>query len=244
MKYQNHITHYQIDADFHDYFENNPIEEHNIKCRYSQIFNWLKTCSHKLILEIGSGGGYAVNQINTIKTVYVPLDIPLNNLKGIKDRSINEIFPTSGDVYNLPFQNNCIESIILSEVLEHLDSPSIALKEISRVLSDEGLLVISVPYKEKITYQICVHCNKPTPTHAHFHSFDEKTMEEFLDKTGLRIERKLKVNNKFLSRISMMLKLNYFPFALWRGLDKIFNIIFPKPSHILFQLKKSATVTK
>ena len=244
MEYQNHVAHYQKDADFHDYFKNNPIEEHNIKRRYAYFFNRLSLNDRGSILEIGAGGGYAVEQIDKRTNTYIPLDIPLSNLIRIKSKTEKIIYPVSGDTYKLPFKDACIDSIILSEVLEHLYDPTAALKEMSRILLNKGLLIISVPFKEKITYQICVHCNQQTPTHAHFHSFDEKTIKAFLENTDLEIERKMKVSNKLLSRISIMLKLNYLPFPIWKGLDQLLNMFIPKPSHILFQLRKPSALAE
>jgi SAM-dependent methyltransferase len=241
MKYHNHIKHYQKDATFHSYFENDPIEEHNIKRRYAYIFKWLTTTDNGMILEIGSGGGYALDHINKKKNIYIPLDIPITNLEGIKTRTEKAIFPVSGDAYKLPFKDNCFDGIIVSEVLEHLEDPSAALKEMSRILNKDGLLVLSVPYKEKISYQICVHCNKPTPTHAHFHSFDEKIMFNFMNHTDFKIECYKKANNKILSRISVFFRFNYLPFGLWKILDRLINTIIPNPSHMLFKLKKSST---
>ncbi len=240
MKYYNHIEHYQKDAEFHNYFENDRIEEHNIKRRYTRIFKWLASADNRIILEIGSGGGYAIKQINKTIDTYIPLDIPIINLKDIRSRADKIIFPVSGDTYKLPFRENCFDAIIMSEVLEHLENPSAALKEMSRILNQDGLLVISVPYKEKISYQICVHCNKPTPTHSHFNSFDEKIMLNFTGHTDLKIERYKKVNNKILSRISILFGINYLPFGLWEILDRLINTIIPNPSHILFKLKKSS----
>lgn len=240
MKYHNHIEHYQKDADFHNYFDNDTLEEHNIKRRYAYIFKWLTFNNKSTILEIGSGGGYAIDHINKTKNIYIPMDIPIINLEGIKSRTEKTIFPISGDAYKLPFKDNCFNAIIVSEVLEHLEDPLTALNEMSRVLIKKGLLVISVPYKEKISYQICVHCNKPTPTHAHFHSFDEKIMFNFINHTDFKIECYTKVNNKILSRISVFFRINYLPFGLWKILDRLINTIIPKPSHMLFKLKKSS----
>ena len=239
MKYHNHVEHYQKDANFNNYFENNPIEEHNIKRRYAYFFKWLPSPDNGTILEIGSGGGYAISHIKKTNIDYVPLDIPIASLKGIKSISEIIIYPVSGDAYNLPFKDNHFSVIILSEVLEHLQDPKAALKEICRVLSDDGILIISVPYKEKITYQICVHCNQPTPTHAHFHSFDEKTLDTFLADTNLKIDKKRKITNKLLSRFSIMMKFDILPFYLWLIMDRLFNLLIPKSSHIIFRLKKN-----
>lgn len=244
MKYQNHIQHYQTDANFYNYFENNPIEEHNIKRRYACLFKWLSPLKKGILLEIGSGGGYAVKEIDKTFFDYIALDIPITNLKGIKFKSKKQIYPVSGDAYKLPFKENSINVIILSEVLEHLEDPAAALKEMSRILDQNGVLLISVPYKEKISYQICVHCNRPTPTHAHFHSFDEKVLMNFSDKNNMVVERYKKVNNKIMSRMSIILKLHRLPLGLWNIFDTIINIVIPKPSYILIQLKKLSPGSK
>lgn len=244
IQYSDHIRHYQKDAEFQNYFENNPFEDHNIKRRYAYIFKWLSPIDNKTILEVGSGGGHAIEHIKREKCAYVPLDIPLINLQGIKSKGPKKIYPVSGDAYKLPFKDNCFNAVIISEVLEHLQNPAFVLEEISRVILNDGLILVSVPYKEKISYQICVHCNQPTPTHAHFHSFDENSILEFTRKTDLKMDCKRKLNNKFLSRISIFLKINYLPFHLWLILDRLMNIIFPKPTHILFQFRKSSVLFK
>ena len=244
MKYGNHIQHYQADANFNNYFENNPIEAHNIRRRYAHLFKWLSPLDKGILLEIGSGGGYAIAEIHKTQFDYVPLDIPITNLNGIKSKSNRNIYPVSGDAYKLPFKDNSCTAIILSEVLEHLQDPAAAFKEMSRILHKDGILLISVPYKEKISYQICVHCNQPTPTHAHFHSFDEKIIQNLANQTDLKIVRYKKLNNKILSRISIFLKINYYPFFVWRQLDKVINAIIPKPSHLIIQLQKSFAIFK
>jgi len=238
MEYKDHIKHYQADADFNNYFENNPIEEHNINRRYAYIFDWLKSFKPGSVIEIGSGGGYALKQIQKIETDYFPLDIPVKSLKQIKSISRLRIYPVSGDAYSLPFKNSSVKAVVLSEVLEHLQVPLIVMKEIGRVLANDGILILSVPYKEKITYQICVHCNRPTPTHAHFHSFDEKKMLELAKSANLNVVKKVKMSNKLLSRISIFLKLNHAPFFFWKVLDNILNVFIPKSSHIIFLIKK------
>lgn len=45
----------------------------------------------------------------------------------------------------LPLKNNVFSLIFCSQVLEHLDSPQTALKEINRVLSGKGIARIDVP---------------------------------------------------------------------------------------------------
>ncbi len=49
----------------------------------------------------------------------------------------------NGDV--LPFEKHSIDSILTSQVFEHVNNPGGFLQEIYRVLKDEGLLLLSVP---------------------------------------------------------------------------------------------------
>lgn len=50
-----------------------------------------------------------------------------------------------GDVRWLPFKDNYFNVITCFDVLEHLESPQIALSELNRVLRDDGTFLISVP---------------------------------------------------------------------------------------------------
>lgn len=233
IKYKDHISHYKKDAEFNDYFEINAFEEQNIRRRYEQFFGLLNINSPCRLLEIGSGGGYALKLIDPQLIRYFPLDIPHPNLQKLKQQACSPIFPTSGDIFNLPFRAQSFDVIVLSEVLEHLDLPEEALKEVYRVLDDHGKLIISVPYREVITYQICVHCNQPTPTHAHFHSFNEINLQKLIREAGFDPQVLLKINNKIAARLSIYRILFWTPFRIWRFLDQVFNFIVPKPSHLI-----------
>ena len=51
----------------------------------------------------------------------------------------------------LPFKNEEFDSIVLDNVLEHIENPSPILSEIFRVLNKNGLLLIGVPGKHGYT---------------------------------------------------------------------------------------------
>lgn len=50
------------------------------------------------------------------------------------------------DAHHLPFRLACFDQIVCSEVLEHLPYPKQAVQEMARVLSENGRLVLSVPF--------------------------------------------------------------------------------------------------
>lgn len=50
-----------------------------------------------------------------------------------------------GTIFNLPFEDDSIDCVLFFEVIEHLDKPEKALKEIHRVLKPAGRLIIIFP---------------------------------------------------------------------------------------------------
>lgn len=52
----------------------------------------------------------------------------------------------AGDVERLPFGDRTFELVVSSDSLEHFPKPDAALREVHRVLSDTGTLVILVPF--------------------------------------------------------------------------------------------------
>ncbi len=51
-----------------------------------------------------------------------------------------------GDIHNLPFEDNSIDAIICIAVLEHVEEPSQAMKEVFRVLKPGGHCFINIPF--------------------------------------------------------------------------------------------------
>jgi len=166
------------------------------------------------------------------------LDISTHNLKRVREKTDGEIYPISGDVFNLPFPSNSFDFILLSEVLEHLNDPQLALKEIHRVLKKGGSFIVSVPYNETISYQMCIHCNKPTPTNAHLHSFDERKLANLVASAGLTPIKTSKCLNKAANRVHFNLLTKSLSFSHWKSFDNLFNSIIDKASSIIVLAKK------
>ena len=239
MEYKNHIEHYKTDAAYFDFFNENNFRVQEIQRHYQEFFSLYRVKRNDMILEIGSGGGYASYYIKLAGGNYFPLDISTLNLEKIKHKYQGNIFPVSADAYYLPFLSGSFDLIILSEVLEHLAEPLKALLEINRVLKKNGSLIVSVPYNEKISYQICIHCNKPTPTNAHLNSFNEMTLAEVIKSVDLEPVKMSFCLNKAANRLHFNLIMRRLPFRIWKLFDKLFNLILKKPSSvILLAVKK------
>ncbi len=207
--------------------------------RYQEIISFCNLKNHDKLLEIGSGSGPAINALNKKNILYFPLDIATNNLKKMNEISINKIFPTSGDVFFLPYKQESFNHVIMSEVLEHLDNPQQALSETYRVLKNQGKLIISVPYNETIRYEICIHCNKPTPIHSHLHSFDLKSLEKLATEVGLTPIKSSKNLNKIPNRLYLNRLLKHLPYTPWKLIDNFFNILIDKPISLILVCAKN-----
>ena len=53
--------------------------------------------------------------------------------------------PTQADALALPFADHAFDAVFIFDVLEHIDGDDLVLKEIHRVLTPEGRLLITVP---------------------------------------------------------------------------------------------------
>jgi ubiquinone/menaquinone biosynthesis C-methylase UbiE len=238
VDYKNHIEHYIVDGEYYDYFAFNKLMVVEIYRRYQEILHLGNPKLNALIMDVGSGGGEVVSLVQKIEAIYLPIDLSDHNLKKIKNISNGKTFPVNGDAYHLPFINDSIDLIMISEVIEHLGHPLEGLKEMARILKPDGKLVVSVPYKEQISYQICIHCNKPTPTHSHLHSFDRIILRDLLVEAGLKPVKFSKNLNKVMNRLHINYYLRSLPFRLWKGLDSLFNFLIDKPTSMIFLCRK------
>jgi len=62
-----------------------------------------------------------------------------------QERNMQGIHFMSGDIFHLPFEDNSIDILISSEVVEHLPNPLPALKEMQRVLKPNAYAMITTP---------------------------------------------------------------------------------------------------
>lgn len=239
LKYSDHISHYQADAELCDYFEETVFIKQANRRRYESFAHLHAFKKGQRVLEIGAGGGPALQILKHKDVVYYPLDIPILNLQGLKSRADFPIHPLCGDVFKLPLQSGSVDVIIMSEVLEHLEEPQKALDEVQRILVPGGVLIISVPYKEVLQYQVCVHCNQLTPKNAHFHSFNKDKLHTYLNNSGLAAKRFLRINNKVSERLYLNILLRFLPFTLWKLFDGLVNTIIPKANQVVVKAIKN-----
>ncbi|OHA30082.1 MAG: hypothetical protein A3G52_02280 [Candidatus Taylorbacteria bacterium RIFCSPLOWO2_12_FULL_43_20] len=114
-------------------------------------------------LDFGAGSAKYRNLIVPHTSEYITFDM-------IKGTNIDVV----GDALNPPFPNNHFDTVISTQVLEHVEKPWIMVSEIGRILKPGGVCIITAPFM--------------APYHADPHDFFRFTIE------GLA---SLFVNNEF-----------------------------------------------
>ena len=235
----NYINHYKKDAIEFDYFEERKGATAHDERRVREYIISQIPKNVNSILDVGCGNGWVAKEfLPKGKQVY-SLDISVTNPAIAKKLYQDEKhFGIAADSFYLPFNDNSFDCVIASEIIEHIVEPKDFIKELFRVVKSGGSLIITTPYKEKILYYLCVHCNQKTPANAHLHSFDEMILRDLYSGKDLESFKFETFGNKLLIFVRTHLVLQFFPFWLWKIKDKFANWIYKKPVHIICVYKK------
>ena len=106
-------------------------------------YDLLNKTAKGVVLDVGCGLGGHLARLNTA-SLRVGIDPGLSGLKRGKKRFPENIF-ICANAYRLPFLNDTFDTVICIDVIEHVDQPLELLKEIKRVLKQNGLLFLQTP---------------------------------------------------------------------------------------------------
>lgn len=107
----------------------------------------LETKTKMKAIELGCGEGYSTIKLSKM----LPKNVQLYASEFVgelvpKAQKLNpDVKVIQESVYELTHKDDTFDIIFLPEVLEHLDYPDKALKEIKRVLRKDGVLILGVP---------------------------------------------------------------------------------------------------
>ncbi len=162
-------------------------------------FDYLNIKANDLILDIGCGEGRHAIGLHVDKKVdVVGLDLSIEDIRTaknrIKDFSISSDNTSGclfglGNIQQLPFKSSSYNSIICSEVLEHVESPQEAMKEMVRVLKPGGVLAISVPryLPERICWSLSSEYHNVAGGHKRI--FNHNQLKRLAETEGVKYHR-------------------------------------------------------
>jgi SAM-dependent methyltransferase len=168
----------------------------------------------------------------------VGLDLAFDKVREGK-KHLNQAEFIQASSQNLPFRNEVFDKVICLELLEHLENPAITVDQIDYTLKKKGVLVASVPYRERIFMTTCIHCGKLTPHYGHVQSFDEKKITRLLSRY-----RTLSIQ-ALGSPLASYIVFSPLPQRIWRILDRVFTKLpAAKPAWLLIKVQKKASVIR
>ena len=236
----NYVEHYNKDAEFFNYFEEDEYSTtKNERERSRQSIKKAVPSTTKLLLDIGCGGAWVAEHFTKKNVQVISLDISTKNpILALQKVNSDNHAAVVADVFNLPFAGNTFDTIIASEVIEHLIDPKLFVTKLIDVLKPNGKLILMTPYNEKRVYNMCVHCNHPTPSFAHLHTFNEKNIGSYFPSTNI-IYKTTSFSNRYFTKLKIYDVLKFLPFTVWFGIDKIVNRILKKQVLFLIEITKS-----
>ncbi|MFP4370504.1 MAG: class I SAM-dependent methyltransferase [Candidatus Kapaibacterium sp.] len=239
--HSDYIEHYEIDARTSDYFAEHycGATEYDFRRLREYIISETGNIAGKLILDAGSGGAWVARELCPKGAEVVSFDIsPTNCVKALEHYPYEDHYAVAGDALKPPFRESSFDIVISSEVIEHVVDPVLFSQSLFRLVKPGGILIITTPYREQIHWEVCIHCNKPTPRNAHLHSFDEDVLKSLI-KEGAPAGINIKIfGNKALVKLRTHPLTKRLPFGLWKAIDALSNKILNMPGHILARYEK------
>jgi ubiquinone/menaquinone biosynthesis C-methylase UbiE len=188
------------------------------------------------VLEIGSGDGILARALAERGYNVIATDLSTLRLTRVRRRSLGlPVNCVATDALKLPFADTSADVVVASEVIEHIPDYFGVLSEVQRVLKPGGMLVVTVPYKEKIRMILCPHCLQTFPEYGHLHSFDEGILGAALKSAGLGVEKVYTFTNFLSFLLKRAFGLNYRVYSL---LDQICSSVVPSRNHYMLTVAR------
>ena len=124
-KYKNRGAYHWIE------YENNTLYGQHV----NKLLSWMRKDGRTL--DIGAGDGLITHLLDA-----EGIDDNKIAIKLAKEKNANVLF---GDAYKLNYDDNTFDNVLMADVIEHLEFPDIAIKEVKRVLKPDGYFYVVTP---------------------------------------------------------------------------------------------------
>lgn len=120
----------------------------SLKRRARKIIRGLNPKDGDEVIDLGCGDGFYLHLLGSLPLKLKLLGFEYDNIvlknakKNLKNKKVKFLW---GDIQRMPFNDNSLKKVILTEVLEHIPDDRKALTEIYRVLKPNGIILITVP---------------------------------------------------------------------------------------------------
>jgi 2-polyprenyl-3-methyl-5-hydroxy-6-metoxy-1,4-benzoquinol methylase len=138
------MTKASLPTNFVKHTSKNPIQKFLINNFFSTLISLAKPLKIETVLDAGCGEGFTINKLlkENIGKKIEGIEYSKEAISFGKKLHPN-LNIKQASIYDLPYKENFFDLVICTEVLEHLENPKKALKEMLRVT--KKYLIISVP---------------------------------------------------------------------------------------------------
>lgn len=126
-----------------------------------------------ILMEAGAGFGRLASLYSGYGTVIL-LDHSLSMLKDARGTwgADKRFLFVAANIYHLPFAENVLDTVVMIRVMHHLESPALALAEISRSLRGNGTFILEYANKRNLKAILRFGLRR-----QHWNPFDEQPYE-------------------------------------------------------------------
>lgn len=125
----------------------------------------IELAKDKRVLDIASGEGYGSQILSSVATHVTGVDISVDAISHARKKygSVNNISFKTGSLCEIPMPDNSVDLVVCFESIEHTMEHDKIMVEIKRVLTCDGILLMSTPDK----YQYSDLPNYKNQFHVH-----------------------------------------------------------------------------
>lgn len=195
--------------------------------RYELAVKLANIQNNSIVCDIGCNYGQMqiICEKLGINCKYYGVDIAEEVVKEAKICG-NGSFAVCDVIQGFPFSKAQFDYVFCLEVIEHVENPTLLLREIRRILKDEGTLILSVPNPYRWS-EILANLLKLPERAGHISSFTFQTLRGLLEFCNLEIvsncgtyalfppvRRYLKANKYFIIRTNRFFFTNSFIYKI------------------------------
>ena len=172
------------------------------------------------LLDIGCGPGFFLDQAK--RQGWAVHGVDLSQWSKDHAKAHFNIDITQGLLTDARFPDRAFDVIVMNDVIEHLEDPKCVLKEIRRILKNDGIIYISTPDIQSFLSRLLSAkwwgINK-----YHLYYFSKKTIEKLFDEVGFKPLRYSSYPRTF-SLNYWVTRLRSYPPFIYKPVEFISNI--------------------
>jgi ubiquinone/menaquinone biosynthesis C-methylase UbiE/predicted RNA-binding Zn-ribbon protein involved in translation (DUF1610 family) len=157
------------------------------------------------MLELGAGAGRNTPRYQNFERVAL-LDYSRTQLEQARDRlgdSEGYLF-VAADIYHLPFVSGLFDSATMIRTLHHMAHPQMALDQVARVMTPEGVFILEFANKRNLKAMLrylfgkqswSPYAHEPVEFAELNFNFHPKSVRRYLRQAGFKVETQLSVSH-------------------------------------------------